>query len=742
MKIYYLLLFSLLIANVIFAQKQQIDSIKQVLAKYEKQQNHASDTNYLNLLNELAYKLYTINPDTTILLGHQSLTLCQAAGYEKGSVEAVRNIGISYYLKGDYNQALSHYFDALKIAEKIRYKKGIGRLYNNIASIYSNQGRYPEALENHFKALKIREEIGDKQGIAASLNNIASVYSNEGKYPEALEIHLRSLKQKEEIGDKQGIAYSFNNIASIYSNQRKYDEALENNFKALKIREEIGDKQGIAWSLNNIAGIYSEQGKNIESIENYFKASKIQEEIGDRQGFATAFQGLGNSYLALKQYDKALFFELKGLQISHEIGHKELISGCNDALSKIYEVLGQGMKALYHHRQFKIYADSINNLEVENKTSNLAAEYEYEKKETILKAEQIKKEILHQQQLQKQNYIIYGFIGLLFAVIIVAYLIYLNQQKEKKAKLISIEKGNEILQKNEEINQQKEELSRTLEVVEIQRNELQQKNKDITDSINYAKRIQKAILPFPERIAEGLGKDNFFVLYKPRNIISGDFYFYEQIEEKTVIAVVDCVGHGVPGAFMSMIGNQILTDIIIKNQQFSPDQILNLLHKEVRRTLRQDINTDSRDGMDVAIIVITKDLENKNSMLIEYAGAMSPLFLVHDGEFKEIKADRKAIGGQQYKEETERTFFKHTMQLTKKDEQKTTFYLCTDGFQDQFGGEQVKKFMVKRFRELLFSISDSPMAKQQELLNSTINNWMDEGLQKQTDDITIVGVKL
>lgn len=736
------LLFFLLTINVVFAQKQQVDSIKQVLQRYEKQQNYASDTNYLNLLNELAYKLYTINPDTTILLGQKSLAMCKTAEYEQGAVEAMRNIGISYYLKGDYNQALSYYFDALEIAEKIRYKKGVGRLYNNIASIYSNQGKYPEALENHFKALKIREEIGDKQGIAASLNNIASVYSNEGKYDEALKIHLKSLKQKEEIGDKQGIAYSFSNIAGVYSNQKKYSESLESHFKSLKIREEIGDKHGIAWSLNNIANIYSEQGKNVESIENYLRASKIQEEIGDKQGFATAFQGLGNSYFALKKYDKALIYELKGLQISQEIGHKELISGCNEALSKIYEALGQGMKALYHHRQFKIYADSINNLAVKNKTSNLTAQYEYDKKETILKAEQAQKEILHQQQLQNQSYVIYGFVGLLVAVIAVAYLIFLNQQKEKKAKLISIEKSNEILQKNEEINQQREELSHTLEIVEVQRNELQQKNKDTMDSINYAQRIQQAILPFPERMAEGLGKDNFFVLYKPRNIISGDFYFYEQIEEKTVIAVVDCVGHGVPGAFMSMIGNQILTDIIIKNRQFSPDKILSSLHSEVRRTLRQNVNTESREGMDVAIIVITRNLENKDEFLIEYAGAMSPLFWVHNSEFKEIKADRKAIGGQQHKEETERIFIKHTIQLTANKEQGATFYLCTDGFQDQFGGEQDKKFMVKRFRELLFSIADKPMSEQKELLENTINHWIQLGNERQTDDITIVGVKL
>lgn len=740
MKTYYCALFFFLLAsNFAFAQKQQTDSLRKVLGEYGKQVNYKSDTTYLSLLNELAYKLYTINPDTTILLGQQSLALCQKANYQTGAVEAMRNIGISYYLKGDYNQALRHYFDALKIAENIKYKKGIGRLHNNIASIYSNQGKYPEALENHLKALKIREEIGDKQGIAASLNNIASVYSNQGKYPEALEIHWKSLKQKEEIGDKQGIAYSLNNIASIYSNQLKNEEALETHFKALKIREEIGDKQGIAWSLNSVAGIYSNQGKNAESLEYYFKASKIQEEIGDRQGLATASQGLGNSYLALKQYDKALIYEQKALQIAQEIGHKELISGCNDALSRIYEAIGEGMKALYHHKQFKIYADSINNLEVENRTSNLTAQYESDKKEAIFKAEQVQNEILHQQRLQEQNYILYGFAGLLIAMSIVAYLLFLNQQKEKKAKLISIEKNNEILQKNEEINQQKEELSQTLDIVGAQRNELQQKNKDITDSINYAQRIQKAILPFPERIAERFGADNFFVLYKPRNIISGDFYFYEQIEEKTVIAVVDCVGHGVPGAFMSMIGNQILTDIIIKNEQFSPDKILTSLHHEVRRTLRQDINTDSRDGMDVAIIVITKDLENITH--IEYAGAMSPLFWVHDGKFEEIKGDRKVIGGQQYKEEKERLFTKHTIKL-ENDSQPSTFYLCTDGFQDQFGGKQDKKFMVKRFRELLFSISDKSMAEQKNVLENNINQWIEEGSQKQTDDITIVGVRL
>ncbi len=186
--------------------------------------------------------------------------------------------------------------------------------------------------------------------------------------------------------------------------------------------------------------------------------------------------------------------------------------------------------------------------------------------------------------------------------------------------------------------------------------ELRKKNDNIIASITYAKRIQTAILPFEERIGKSLGKDNFFVFFQPKDIVSGDFYWLEEIQRSDAsgqtetinfVAVADCTGHGVPGAFMSMIGNQLLYEIIIKNHIYSPCLILNSLHKEVHRVLRQK-ETQTNDGMDMAILAFQK---NKNITKLEYAGAMNPLYYVQNNEFVEIKATKRSIGGSQLEEE-------------------------------------------------------------------------------------------
>lgn len=306
--------------------------------------------------------------------------------------------------------------------------------------------------------------------------------------------------------------------------------------------------------------------------------------------------------------------------------------------------------------------------------------------------------------------------------------------------------NKELEEKNKQLIRYNEELEQKI----AQRTaELQKKNEDLTDSINYAKRIQHAMLPFPERISQSL--PDYFIFFKPKDIVSGDFYWFQDIsiesydlgmerdnaekitkEKKIVIAVADCTGHGVPGAFMSMIGNELLNQIVNVHKITSPDLILNQLHKGIRKALQQG-ETENRDGMDISVVTLT---DSK----LEYAGAMNPLYYVQNQEFHEIKADKRSIGGRQGEEE--RIFTKHTISLSQptKNQQKTTIYLCSDGFQDQFGGEHGKKFMVKRFRELLSQVAHLSMDEQKERLDNTFNSW--KGDEAQVDDVLIFGMRL
>lgn len=265
------------------------------------------------------------------------------------------------------------------------------------------------------------------------------------------------------------------------------------------------------------------------------------------------------------------------------------------------------------------------------------------------------------------------------------------------------------------------------EKVEERTMELAQKNKDITSSIQYAKRIQEAILPPLEQIFKYLPES--FILYKPKDIVSGDFYWFGIKNGRKIIAVVDCTGHGVPGAFMSMIGHNLLNQIIIENGITSPDQILNALHKGVQSALKQGSNiVDTSDGMDLAICSIAAD----NSEL-EYAGAYRALYILNKSKLEKIEADKFPIGGSQL--ETKREYTKHKVAINRGD----TFYMSSDGYADQFGGDKGKKFMVKRYNELLVSIQDKSMQEQLAILDETFNSW--RGPHQQVDDILVMGFR-
>lgn len=299
-------------------------------------------------------------------------------------------------------------------------------------------------------------------------------------------------------------------------------------------------------------------------------------------------------------------------------------------------------------------------------------------------------------------------------------------------KLISdLEKANKSLKEANEHLEAKvlartaEVMAKTAEVLS-QKSELELKNSKITSSINYAKRIQDAMLPRVPAMQRAFGE--FFVLFKPRDIVSGDFYWFFEHKHIKIVAAVDCTGHGVPGAFMSLVGQQALNRIVGQNKIVQPELILNELHKEIRILLKQDQN-GNRDGMDMAIC-----LYNKKTNEVSYSGAKNPLIYIRDNELHQIKGDKHPIGGKQ--KEDERLFTHHTIKC----EAPTMFYIFTDGYQDQFGGEEGRKFMISRMRGLLQDIHDKPMIVQKDVLENTIEDWKKD--TKQLDDILVMGFKI
>ncbi|OJJ18538.1 hypothetical protein BKI52_23285 [marine bacterium AO1-C] len=274
------------------------------------------------------------------------------------------------------------------------------------------------------------------------------------------------------------------------------------------------------------------------------------------------------------------------------------------------------------------------------------------------------------------------------------------------------------------------EISKQQRLLAEQKAIVDEKNKNITDSIKYAKRIQEAILP-DQAVLQNILPEHF-ILFKPRDIVSGDFYWFHQIDHRVVLAAVDCTGHGIPGAFMSMIGNICLKNIIKENPGIQANEVLNELHIQIRTLLKQD-QTDNRDGMDMALVIIDQDQKK-----MEFSGAKNPLLYFQNGYVTKIKGDKTPIGSNWKRNQHERNFTNHVISL----ETPTTIYLYSDGYQDQFGGEHNEKFMSRQLIELLTEVHQKPFAEQAHIMDNTLAQWMVMGNEPQLDDILIIGAKI
>jgi len=384
------------------------------------------------------------------------------------------------------------YWDSLRAdAVKYKMKKYEANSLNNIGYIYQNQGLVEQGLEYYMQALKVREEIGDVKDIAYTLNNLGSTYYNQGQLEKALEYYEKSLKIQEKIGDKKGIAYSFNNIGSVYDQQGKgeknnpqrsvlFKKALEYYIKGFKIREAIGDKPGIGTSLNNIGSIYYNLGELEKALDYYLKALKIRQEIGSKQSISHSLNNIGLIYLKQKKYQQAEVYSGRSLQIAEEIGYPENIRNACERLSLIYKGQGKYEKAYNMHVRFKQMADSINNTETQKVSMKKQVQYDFEKKQTadsIKNAEQIKQEELkHNQEIQQQRIYTYGGVVGFLLMLIVAGVSFRAFKNKQKANII----------------------------IEEQKKLVEEKQKDILDSIHYAKRIQQSLLPTEKYIDKTL----------------------------------------------------------------------------------------------------------------------------------------------------------------------------------------------------------------------------------------------
>ena len=716
----------LIISTVSLSQKNIVDSLKIELTKAK------DDTNKVILLNKISREYINGNlfNDANPIL-EKSIDLSKKLNFKKGLAHAFHNLGVLHMYQSNYTQAISNYNNALDIRTDIKDIQGIAATNNNLGMVFYEQGDFDKALNYHFKALKSREEIKDKKGIADSYNNIGNIYLFLRNYDEALKKYTSSLRLRLEIQDKYGESTSYNNIALCYYYYKKYDDAISMTKKAITISENLNDKLGLGNNYNNLGLNYYMLKNYPEAIKNYAIAIKIREELGNKSGVAAAYINLGSTYFMQKNGFEAKKAMNYGLNIALQTGNKNWLKQAYKGLYDVDSLMGNYKSAINNYKLYVMYSDSIVNEESDKEIMKSQMQYNFDKKaaaDSIKVAEEKKVTAAQLKQEKTQRFALYG--GLALVLVFAGFMFNRFRITQKQKHIIELKEKETQLQKS---------------IIE-------EKHKEITDSINYAERIQRSFLATKELLDDNL-KD-YFVFFKPKDVVSGDFYWCAKLSNGNfAIATADSTGHGVPGAIMSLLNVTSLEKAI--EHYTNPADILNHTRQTIIERLKKDGSEEGgKDGMDCSLLVFDfvspfeggAQRAGDVAAILHIAAANNPVWIIRsnspfeggvrrtgDIELIEIKPDKMPVGKN---DKQDQSFTTHTVELQKGD----MIYTLTDGFPDQFGGEKGKKFMSKKLKELLLANVHLPIAQQKELLDSTFKNWV--GDLEQVDDVTVVGIRI
>lgn len=576
---------------------------------------------------------------------------------------------------------------------------------------------YDTGLEALLKYRDISKSIKNKKWEANALERIIILFKNIDDDQRAQE-YIDELKKLVNTMDRSiAKANTYNALGNFYAfknskTDNDVDSSLYFHRKSLNIRIKENDSTGLSYSYNNIGRIYVNQKNYDKGLEFYLKSLAIKEKLNDTKGMAGTNINIGNLYYLTEQYEKGVPYLLKGIELSKKAGSKRFTLGG-------YRILYRLQKAMNNHRESLEALENVRKIESEiqdEKQIELAKELErkYNAKKLQQEAKINALELENSKvTLSRQKSIIWFLSVGVFTFIILVVLVFINYRQKKRINR-QLEENNILLQQQKEKTEEQNIL-------------LARKNKEITDSINYAKRIQEAILPSRYSIAESI--NNGFILFKPKDVVSGDFYWIEEKNDRLFIAAADCTGHGVPGAMVSVICANALSKALFEEDIEKPGKLLDRTREIVIQQFQKS-SDHVKDGMDISLAVIDK----KNKQL-EWSGANNPLWIIRSSDknqVEETKADKQPVGVY----EKTKPFTTHQLDISKKDK----LYLFSDGYVDQFGGKKNKKFKPAKLRRLLLEIQDLTMEEQKSALINTFEKW--RGDNEQVDDVCIIGYEV
>ena len=661
---------SLLPAFSLFAQLEIPEDLEVQLLHTDSLGGHLladyHDTTKVRLLNQLFEKYQPNRPEKAIDFALLALEISERTGYSEGLANSLNSVGVFNKNRGNFDKALERYLKALHIFREEGNIRGEAKTLSNMGNIYSSLGQPRQALEFFLQADSIFSLSQDTTSLIGLYNNLGNAYLSLGDDQAGFKYYFRALELYNQLNAQSRNETSFNpytNIGQVYFARRQFDSALYYYQRSLIIERNQNRMDGQALALNNIGVIYQRLENTDKALEFHGLALDIAQRIDDKQALKNIYQGLVDAHFARQDVMLAYYYL--------------------DQVSRIKD-------SLYLEESDRMLAMVEMNRELDQKESEIR----------LLRQENEIKDL--RIELNRTTTI------LLILVVLMALggvaLLYLRYQQNRKV-TVTLEHQNRQIQEQNRL--------------------IEDKNHSITESIEYARSLQDAV------VNRQLVSDCFaeaFVFYRPKDIVSGDFYFYAKAQGYEMLAVADCTGHGVAGAFMTVIGNAILNQIILEHKETEPARILQQLNRQLGEMLRlkQEEEASGR-GMDIAICRI--DPRHRE---VTFAGAKRPLLFFQNGEMKQLKGSRSSIGDGQESS--------HFESVTIPYRAGDTFYMYSDGYADQFGGRQNKKYLRTRFRTFLQNLQKDSLDTQLTKLGEEIDTWRGP-YEEQTDDMLVVGFR-
>jgi len=689
------------------------------------------------------------------------LTEATVLAEKKGNAKM---LGLTYRYWGWYHQDQFRHFEALEsFATSMKYfvylgdLQGIADSYGNIGNVYEYLGDYATAIEYQHKSLLYNDKIllSEKDSVrirpaitgkAYAMGNIGNLYEAIKDHEKALEYMLQSLELEKKYKLSSSLDASYTNLGIVYRSLKNYDKSLECHLQSLRIRLERNEINNLGSSYQNISLNYMDK-KNYDSAVLYInKAIEADEKHGNQWSLTHSLSNKAKLMYEMSNYREAIDLAARSIKIAEDHNTANRTIFAHELMYAAYNNLQNYKEALKHYVRMDFLEDSLKRSEVNEAMIRKSMLYEFNSQKLSDSLERAQQDellvIKHENEIGRQKTYAYGAIAGLSVVAIIAVVLFRGYRQKQKNNIL-------LEQKNTIISHQKE-------LVE-------EKNKEITDSINYAKRLQEAILPRYNDFKEEF-KDSF-ILYMPKDIVAGDFYFFEKTDTHIFVAAADCTGHGVPGAMVSVVCSNALNRAVKEFKLTDPGEILDKVTDLVIETFAKS-ESEVKDGMDISLGCFSFDVfgsslemqqqktKNKKQKTLFWSGANNPLWIVnkltsfesdesfnaefpqlsnfHNLQLTEIKPDKQPVGSYT----SRKKFTTHSIELQKGD----TVYIFTDGFADQFGGVQGKKFKQKKLKELLLEISGEELNLQEQKLKEAILSW--KGDLEQNDDITILGIRM